>query len=113
LQPWRDYSVTLALPILGVGSTGITPTTTTKGAPTMPTHNFTTEQLADLAEAFTWHAVHRDKLMHGTEDNDGLTYQDAAKYRDEALLRAGLPPMDLIEKPHLARIDAAVIARSS
>ena len=79
----------------------------------MSTHNFTTEQLADLAEAFMWHAVHRDKLMHATEDNDGLTYQDAAKYRDEAMLRAGLPSMDIIRKPYLARIDAAVIARSS
>jgi hypothetical protein len=77
----------------------------------MSTHNFTTEQLADLAEAFMWHATFREKLFHG--DRQGVTYQDAAKYRDEALLRAGLPPMDLIEKPHLARIDAAVIARSS
>lgn len=77
----------------------------------MPTHNLTTEQLADLSEAFMWHATYREKLLYGARR--GVTYQDAAKYRDEALLRAGLPPMDLIERPHLARIDAAVIARSN
>jgi hypothetical protein len=113
LQPWRDYGAILALPAVVGGQYRDHPDNHHQGAPTMPTHNFTTEQLADLAEAFIWHAVHRDKLMHGTEDIDGLTYQDAAKYRDEAMLRAGLPSMDIIRKPYLARIDAAVIARSS
>lgn len=75
----------------------------------MTLHNLTTEQLADLGLAFQWHAMHRDKLLDGARR--GVTYQDAAKYRDEALLRAGLPPLATIDKALLDRIDAAVIAR--
>lgn len=74
-------------------------------------HALTIAQHADLGEALQWHSMYILKLMTGAENADGVTYQDAAGYRDDALRRAGMPPMGVLNEALTTRRDAAVIAR--
>jgi hypothetical protein len=68
------------------------------------------DQHADFGEALQWHAAYIYKLMTGTEV-DGVTYLEAAGYRDDALRRAGMPPMGVLNEALTTRRDAAVSAR--
>ncbi len=69
----------------------------------------TASQMASLAEAFQWHAIHRDKLLNGARQGS-TTYQDAAEYRDLCLMRAGLPSMAVLQSAWTARTDARIVA---
>ena len=68
-------------------------------------------QHADLGEAMQWHSKYILALMTGAENADGTTYQDAARYCDAALRRAGMPPMGVLNEALTTRRDAALNAK--